>query len=34
MYQIANYGARADRMNITNDDFFNMSILIPTISEQ
>lgn len=34
MHQIANYGARADRMNITNDDFFNMPILIPTISEQ
>lgn len=34
MHQIANYGARADRMNITNYDFFNMPILIPTISEQ
>lgn len=32
--EIANYGARHDRMNITNKDFFNMPILLPPSDEQ
>lgn len=31
---IANFGVRFDRMNITSDDFFNMPLIIPTLSEQ
>lgn len=31
---IANFGARFDRMNITTDGFFNMPLLLPSISEQ
>lgn len=34
MYSIANYGARSDRMNVTNNDFFSMPIPLPTKSEQ
>lgn len=30
----ANFGARFDRMNITSEDFFNMPIPFPTLSEQ
>lgn len=31
---VANYGARSDRMNIRNEDFFLMPIPIPNIEEQ
>lgn len=31
---IANYGARHDRMNITNKDFFSMPIPLPSLDEQ
>lgn len=31
---IANFGARFDRMNITTEGFFDMPLLIPTLSEQ
>lgn len=31
---VANYGARHDRMNITNDDFFNMPIPVPDLKDQ
>lgn len=34
MRSIANYGARDDRMNVKNEDFFEMPILIPKITEQ
>ena len=34
MLKIANYGARHDRMNIAQNDFFDMPILLPTIAEQ
>ena len=34
MCGVANYGARHDRMNITNDDLFGMPILFPTLEEQ
>ncbi len=34
MSGVANYGARHDRMNITNDDLFAMPILSPPLSEQ
>ena len=34
MCGIANYGARHDRMNITNYDLFNMPIPFPPIAEQ
>ncbi|RLD38155.1 MAG: restriction endonuclease subunit S [Bacteroidetes bacterium] len=34
MYSIANYGARYDRMSITNSDFFRMKLSIPSLSEQ
>ena len=34
MSSVANYGARHDRMNITNDDLFNMPIPIPPLPEQ
>lgn len=33
-YKVANYGARSDRMNITNEDFFNMRLPYPPLSEQ
>ena len=33
-YNIANFGARFDRMNITDTDFFNMPIPIPPLAEQ
>ena len=31
---IANFGARFDRMNITSEGFFNMPLLLPSLSEQ
>ena len=31
---IANFGARFDRMNITNEGFFNMPLLLPSPAEQ
>ena len=31
---IANFGARFDRMNITNEGFFNMPLYIPSLAEQ
>ncbi|MGL5625440.1 restriction endonuclease subunit S, partial [Cetobacterium sp.] len=34
MKGIANYGARHDRMNITNSDFFRMPINFPSLPEQ
>jgi type I restriction enzyme S subunit len=34
MYSVANYGARSDRMNITDNDFFNMALKVPQLSEQ
>jgi len=34
MSSVANYGARHDRMNITNDDLFNMPISFPPLPEQ
>jgi type I restriction enzyme S subunit len=34
MKSIANYGARHDRMSITDDNFFAMSIPLPPLSEQ
>ena len=34
MREIANYGARDDRMNIKNDDFYDMDLQIPQIDEQ
>lgn len=34
MSSVANYGARHDRMNITNEDLFNMSIPLPPLPEQ
>lgn len=34
MSGVANYGARHDRMNITNDDLFAMPILSPPLPEQ
>ena len=34
MYSIANYGARSDRMSVTNNDFFAMPIPIPSKQEQ
>lgn len=34
MYNIGNSGARSDRMNIGINDFFNMSINIPSLQEQ
>ena len=33
-YNIANFGARFDRMNITDTDFFNMPIPVPPLAEQ
>ena len=34
MKSVANYGARHDRMNVSDDDFFLMPIPIPSIEEQ
>ena len=34
MNSIANYGARHDRMSVTDDDFFAMPIRLPSIHEQ
>ena len=34
MYSVANYGARHDRMNITNHDFFGMPVPLPPLYEQ
>jgi len=34
MKSVANYGARHDRMNITDEDFFKMPILLPSVEEQ
>ena len=34
MNSVANYGARSDRMNITNNDFFKMPIFVPSKPEQ
>jgi len=34
MESIANYGARHDRMNITDDHFFAMPVIFPPLSEQ
>ena len=34
MCSVANYGARSDRMNITNNDFFKMPLCQPPLAEQ
>lgn len=34
MKSVANYGARHDRMSITDDDFFAMPISVPELKEQ
>ena len=34
MCGVANYGARHDRMNITNEDLFGMPVLFPPLAEQ
>lgn len=34
MCSVANYGARSDRMNITNNDFFKMPLCQPPLEEQ
>ena len=34
MKSVANYGVRHDRMNISNADFLNMSINLPSLPEQ
>ncbi len=34
IYSVANYGARFDRMNISDSDFMNMPIALPQIEEQ
>jgi type I restriction enzyme S subunit len=34
MYTVANYGARYDRMNITDKDFFTLTIPLPSEGEQ
>ncbi len=34
MRSIANYGARDDRMNVRSDDFYNLPLFIPSLSEQ
>lgn len=34
LQSIANYGVRADRMNITSDGFFSMPIFLPSLEEQ
>ena len=33
-YKVANYGARSDRMNITDEDFFNIKLPVPPLPEQ
>lgn len=33
-YKVANYGARSDRMNITDKDFFNLKLPFPPLPEQ
>ena len=33
-YKVANYGARSDRMNITDRDFFNIKLPFPPLAEQ
>ena len=33
-YKVANYGARSDRMNITDEDFFNIKLPVPPLAEQ
>lgn len=33
-YNVANFGARFDRMNITDNDFFNIPIPVPPLDEQ
>ena len=34
IYSVANYGARFDRMNISDSDFMNMPVALPQIEEQ
>lgn len=34
VYTVSNQGARFDRMNISDDDFFAMPIVVPTVAEQ
>lgn len=34
VYTAANFGARFDRMNITNTDFMNLPVIVPAVSEQ
>ena len=34
MKKVANYGARYDRMNISQHDFFSLPVIIPSITEQ
>ena len=34
MKSVANYGARHDRMSITDEDFFNMPINIPNLANK
>ncbi|MBW7674760.1 restriction endonuclease subunit S [Chryseobacterium chendengshani] len=34
MRSIANYGARDDRMNVKSEDFYNLPLAIPNVSEQ
>ncbi|MDR0313327.1 MAG: restriction endonuclease subunit S [Treponema sp.] len=34
IYSIGNYGVRFDRINILDDDFFNMPIIIPPVADQ
>lgn len=34
MYSVANFGARYDRMNITNTDFMNLPLPVPSSDEQ
>jgi type I restriction enzyme S subunit len=34
IYSIGNYGVRFDRINILDDDFFNMPVSVPPLSEQ
>lgn len=34
MYSIANYGARHDRINISDSDFFDLPVVLPPIKEQ
>ena len=34
MKSVANYGARHDRMNVSDEDFFLMPIPVPSLDEQ